>query len=88
MIPCDDENINKSYKILRSELEKYNPELLDKDHILAITKVDLLDDEMRQLIEDDIKVDIPYLFISSHTTEGLTTLKDTIWKSLNQDEKR
>lgn len=83
MIPCDDEDINASYKVLRSELEKYNPELLDKDHILAITKSDLLDDEMRSLIEADINVNIPYLFISSHTTEGLNLLKDMIWKSIN-----
>jgi len=86
MIPCDSESINDSYRILRSELGKYNPELLDKDHLLAITKVDLLDEEMRELIKEDIKIDVPYIFISSHTTEGLTELKDVIWKSLNDYE--
>jgi len=86
MIPCDSENINESYRILRNELGKYNPELLDKDHILAITKVDLLDAEMRDLIKADIKIDIPYQFISAHTTEGLVELKDLIWKYLNAND--
>ena len=85
MIPCDTQDINEEYRILRNELEKFNPELLDKEHVLAISKSDLVDEEMKLLIQEEITVPIPHIFISSHTQEGLLQLKDIIWKSLNND---
>ena len=66
------------------ELQKYNPELLDKDRILAISKSDMLDDELKEEIAKDLPKDIPSLFISSVAQQGLTELKDAIWKKLNQ----
>jgi len=81
MIPSDSDDIRKEYKILLSELEKYNPELLDKKRILAISKSDFLDDELIEEIEKDLPK-IPYLFISSITNSGLTELKDKIWQEL------
>jgi len=86
MVPADSEDISKEYDILLSELEKYNPELLDKDRILAITKSDMLDDEMQSLLESDLSDNLPpYLFISSVANKGLTELKDLIWKSLETE---
>ena len=82
MVPADSKNITEEYKVLYNEIEKYNPELLDKSRMLAITKADMLDAEMKQLLADDITLDIPFLFISSITGEGLVELKDAIWKRL------
>ncbi len=82
MIPADSDDIHEEYKILLNELKQYNPELLDKERILAITKSDLLDDELI----DEIKMDlpnIPFTFISSISQMGLINLKDLLWKSLN-----
>ena len=84
MIPADADDIAKEYKILLGELQKYNPELLDKDRILAISKSDMLDDELKEEIAKDLPKDIPSLFISSVAQQGLTELKDVIWKKLNQ----
>jgi len=83
MIPADTEDIMKEYKILLNELQKYNPELLDKDRILAISKSDMLDQELEEAISEEIG-DIPHIFISSITQKNLTQLKDLIWKSLTQ----
>ncbi len=85
MIPCDSEDINRDYNILLTELELYNPELLDKAKVLAITKADMLDDELRGLIDSQIKVNIPYVFISSVSGYGLQELKDLLWEIMNQD---
>jgi len=86
MVPADAENISKEYRILLGELEKYNPELLDKDRILAISKSDILDDEMQSLLESDLDENLPpHLFISSVAGKGLTELKDLIWKSLQEE---
>jgi GTP-binding protein len=82
MSPVECDNIKKEYEILLNELMKYNPELLDKDRILAITKADILDDEMIEQMKDDLP-DLPYVFISSITGKGITQLKDLIWKTLN-----
>ena len=71
--------------MLLNELEKYNPELLDKSRVLAISKSDLIDDEMQELITKEINVPIPFVFISSHSQEGLTELKDLIWTQLTKD---
>ena len=84
MVPADADDIAKEYEILLGELKKYNPELLDKDRILAISKSDMLDDELKEEIAKDLPKDIPSLFISSVAQQGLTELKDVIWKKLNQ----
>ena len=82
-IPADSDDIRKEYKILVNELKMFNPELLDKKRILAITKSDLLDKELTDEIKRDLP-DIPYIFISSVAQKGLTELKDLLWKHLNQ----
>ena len=84
MIPADANDINKEYRILLAELKKYNPELLDKDKILAISKSDMLDEELKKEISKELPKDIPSLFISSVAQQGLTELKDLIWEKLNQ----
>ncbi len=84
MVPADADDIAKEYEILLGELQKYNPELLDKDRILAISKSDMLDDELKDEIAKDLPKDIPSLFISSVAQQGLTELKDVIWEKLNQ----
>ena len=81
MVPCDSDDIHKEYKTLLNELEKYNPELLDKNRILAVTKSDMLDDELIQEIKKDLP-DIPNIFISSVAQFGIQELKDLIWKQL------
>jgi GTPase len=82
MVPADSKNIKDEYNILLNELKMYNPELLDKKRILAISKSDMLDDELKDEIRKDLP-DISRIFISSVTGEGLTALKDMIWKVLN-----
>ncbi len=82
MVPADSENIHKEYNILLNELKQYNPEMLDKERILAISKSDMLDDELKAEIRKDLP-DIPNLFISSVAQLGLTELKDLIWTTLN-----
>jgi GTP-binding protein len=84
MIPSDAKDIRKEYDILVNELKKYNPELLDKDRILAITKADLLDEELTTEIKRELPANIPSLFISSLAHKGLQELKDLIWKTLHQ----
>jgi GTPase len=84
MIPADSENISQEFSILKRELEMFNPDLLDKKRILAITKCDMLDQEMMEQMKADIP-DIPYIFISSVAQQGLTELKDLIWKYLDND---
>ena len=83
MIPADSKDIKKEYKILLNELKQFNPELLNKGRLLAITKCDMLDDEMMKLMKKELPRTIPSVFISSHTKLGLTTLKDMLWAQLN-----
>jgi GTP-binding protein len=83
MVPADANNIHNEYKILLHELEKYNPELLDKQRILAISKSDMLDDELFDELKKDLPA-IPYLFISSFSKLNLVKLKALIWKNLNK----
>ena len=85
MIPSDSDDIVTSYKILLKELKKYNPEMLDKSRLIAITKSDLLDDELIKEIEFEIKekIEEEYIFISSISNLGLIELKDKIWEMLN-----
>jgi GTP-binding protein len=84
MVPADSTDIAKEYEILLGELQKYNPELLDKDRILAISKSDMLDEELIAEIKEELPKDLPSLFISSVAQQGLTELKDLIWKKLNE----
>jgi len=84
MVPADADDIGKQYEILIEELEKYNPELLDKDRILAISKSDMLDQELIDEIKEELPTDLPSLFISSITQKGITELKDLIWEKLNE----
>ncbi len=86
MIPADSDNIRNEYEVLVNELRQYNPELLDKSRILAISKSDMLDEELKAEIREDLP-DMPYIFISSVTTEGLTEMKDMIWEELNTNFK-
>ncbi len=83
MVPADAGDIKKEYGILLNELKLYNPELLYKNFILAITKSDMLDDELTDLLKSDLPEDIPTVFISSVAGKGLTELKDIIWEQLN-----
>ncbi len=82
MVPADSKDIKKEYKILLNELKQFNPELLDKGRILAISKADLLDEEMTGLLKKGLPR-MPLVFISSHTQIGLTALKDLLWKQIN-----
>ena len=83
MIPADSKDHKKEFGILQNELKKYNPELLDKKFIIAISKSDMLDQELMTAIETELPADIPHLFISSLTNKGLVELKDLLWKILN-----
>ncbi|WP_298495202.1 GTPase ObgE [uncultured Algibacter sp.] len=85
MIPADADDIKKQYDILLDELRRYNPEMLDKDRIIAISKSDMLDEELKaeMKIELDNELPIPYMFISSVAQQGITELKDVLWKMLN-----
>ncbi len=85
MVPIDSNDIQKEYDILIKELSKYNPELLDKKRILAITKSDMLDDELIEEVKKTIPKDIPSVFISSVTQQGIQQLKDELWKALNEE---
>ena len=85
MVPADTDDIRKEYEILSNELEKYNPDLLDKPRVLAITKSDLLDDELIEALSEDLPEGIPYLFISAVAGKGITELKDLLWKALNEE---
>lgn len=82
LIPADAKDIRDEYAILINELRKYNPELLDKKRILAISKSDLLDDELREALQKELPDDVPALFISAVTNQGMVELKDLIWKQL------
>lgn len=83
MVPADADSIKKQYRILERELELYNPELLDKPRVLAITKSDLIDEELKQLLRVDFPPQVPTVFISSISETGLTELKDKLWKILS-----
>ena len=85
MIPADSNNIVKSYNVLLNELKKYNPELLDKSRLIAISKSDLLDSELEEEIASELvkSVNVPFIFISSISNVGLSKLKDKIWVMLN-----
>ena len=83
LIPADSKDHKNEFKILRNELEQYNPELLQKDFVIAISKTDMLDDELKTAIEKELPQNIPHVFISAVTGYGLSELKDLLWKTLN-----
>lgn len=83
LVPADSPDINHEYEILLGELTKYNPELLDKRRALAVSKSDMLDDELQAAITQELPADIPAVFISSVTGKGITALKDLIWRLLH-----
>jgi GTP-binding protein len=85
LIPADAKNIKKEYEILLDELKRYNPELLDKERLIAISKSDMLDEELKTELNNELKTAFkktPYLFISSVAQQGLQELKDKLWKML------
>ncbi len=84
LIPADSDDINKEYHILLNELKKHNPELLDKDRLLAISKSDMLDDELQEEIKATLPEGVEALFISSVAQSGLQVLKDKLWELLNK----
>lgn len=86
MVPIDVNDISKAYYILLNELKMYNPELVDKPRILAITKSDLVEDEWIEIIKPEIKVDVPFYFISSVAQKGLMELKDALWSMMNDNQ--
>lgn len=86
MIPADSKDIKKEYKILVNELKQYNPELLDKPRLLAITKSDMLDDELEKLLKKELPRNVQHIFISSITGKNIQQLKDLLWNTLNSHE--
>ena len=87
VIPADSKNHREEFDILVRELEKYNPELLDKKFIIAISKSDMLDDELKAEISRELPADIPHVFISSVMQKGLQELKDLLWDALLEENK-
>ena len=85
MVPGDAEDIRKEYDILLNELTTFNPDMLDKQRVLAITKCDLLDDELIEMLEGTLPEGIPHVFISSVTGLGVSVLKDILWNELNKE---
>ncbi len=83
LIPADSDDIHKEYEVLLNELRKHNPELLDKQRLLAISKSDMLDDELQEEIKKEMPSGVPFLFFSSVAQIGLQELKDQLWKMLN-----
>ncbi len=88
MIPADSDNIKKEYEVLLGELTRFNPDMLDKHRVLAITKCDLIDEELQTMLEDNLPDDLPHVFISGVSGMGLQTLKDILWTELNNESNR
>lgn len=86
LIPADSSDHKKEFEILLNELEEFNPELLDKKFIIAISKSDMLDNELKDAIEKELPKNIPHIFISSVAQQGLIELKDMLWKALNEEK--
>ncbi len=83
LIPADSKDHKKEFEILRNELEQYNPDMLQKDFVIAVSKSDMLDEELKQAIAKELPKSIPHIFISSVTGDGLMQLKDLLWETLN-----
>ena len=88
MVPGDTDDIKREYEILLNELKQFNPEMLEKHRVLAVTKCDLLDDELMDMLRDTLPDDLPVVFISAVTGFGLTELKDVLWGELNSESNK
>ena len=88
MVPGDTDDIRKEYEILLNEVGQFNPELLEKQRVLAITKSDLLDDELQQFLSQDLPYDVPTVFISAVAQKGIGELKDILWAALNSESNK
>lgn len=88
MVPADADDITTEYKVLLNELEKFNPQLMDKPRLLAISKSDMLDDELMEEIAKTLPDDLPHIFISAVTGQGLIELKDMLWSAINDESNR
>ena len=88
MVPGDTDDIKREYDILLNELAQFNPEMLDKQRVLAITKCDLIDEELMTMLEPSLPADIPHVFISGVSGLGLQQLKDILWKELNSESNK
>lgn len=88
MIPADSDDIRHDYEVLLNELREFNPELMDKSRVLAISKSDMLDDELRNELAKELPEGVPAVFISAVTGQGITELKDLLWREINSEENR
>lgn len=88
MVPGDTNDIKKEYEVLLNELNNFNPELNDKHRVLAVTKCDLLDEELIEMLRETLPTDLPVVFISSVTGQGLAELKDILWRELNSESNK
>ena len=88
MVPGDTDDIRKEYEILLNELATFNPEMLDKQRVLAITKCDMLDEELMEMLAENLPENVPHVFISSLTGMGISQLKDILWTELNSESNK
>ena len=88
MVPGDTDDIKKEYEVLLNELRQFNPDMLDKHRVLAVTKCDLLDDELCEMLKEGLPDDLPVVFISSVTGKGIAELKDVLWQELNAESNK
>jgi GTP-binding protein len=88
MVPGDTDDIVREYNILLNELQQFNPEMLAKHRVLAITKCDLLDEELMSMLREEISLKLPIVFISAVTGFGLDELKDVLWQELNAESNK
>ncbi len=88
MIPSDTDDIKREYEILSNELATFNPDLVEKPRVLAVTKCDLIDEELKEMLREGLPSDVPVVFISSVAQQGLTELKDLLWRTINDEHNR
>ncbi len=88
MVPGDTDDIKREYEILLNELSNFNPEMLDKHRVLAVTKTDLLDEELEEMLRETLPADLPVVFISAVANKGLDELKDVLWRELNNESNK
>ena len=88
MIPSDSDDIKREYDILSNELATFNPDLVEKPRVLAVTKCDLIDEDLKEMLKAELPSDVPVVFISSVAQQGLTELKDLLWRTINDEHNR
>ena len=88
MVPGESNDIKHDYEVLLGELKKFNPDMLEKHRVLAVTKCDLLDDELISMLREELPEDLPVVFISAVTGYGLDELKDVLWRELNSESNK